>query len=102
MSPTSVRKVAEITSSIPEIATAAATPPRTPKESAHASTAPGVQIEPITGASAAIWAGLCTSSVVTMIPAVTARSATASRPRPSRASGSAPKPSVRGEPAAPT
>ena len=55
-------------------------PPRTPNASAHATAAPGVQIEPITGASAAIWAGVCSSGVVAITATVTARSATAARP----------------------
>ena len=43
--------------------------------------APGVQIEPITGASALIWAADWTSGVVAMTATVTTRSSTAARRR---------------------
>ena len=63
------------------MAAAPPAPPRSPKARAQASAAPGVQIEPITGASAASWAEVCTSGVVAITPAVTARSSSANAPR---------------------
>ena len=86
MSPSSVSGRACTASSVADTTSAAASPPRTPKQSAQASTAPGVQIEPITGASAASWAGVCTNGVLAITATVTATSAIAIAPRrPDRA-----------------
>ena len=61
MSLSSVATCADTARSTAAITSPPTRPPRTPNASAQASAARGVQIEPITGASAAIWAGVCSS-----------------------------------------
>jgi hypothetical protein len=77
MSLSSVATCADTARSTAAITSPPTRPPRTPNASAQASAAGGVQIEPITGASAAIWAGVCSRGVVASTPTVTTRSATA-------------------------